>query len=343
MATQTQTTLSDTVKTQYLRRLLMRAVPRLIHGRWGERANVTGYGSLEWRKYAAISVAAGGPSALTEGVTPDSDSTSVSTVTATPVFYGSYLQHTDELEMTAYDPIISEFSNVLGEQAGLAVDTIIREDILGSSPTTRYAGSASARGNVDSTNDLIDYPDFLKAVAVLMANSALPVEGARYACILHPHSYATLMQVSEFTNTFLHASPRDNDNNPMRTGFIGTFLNVDVYISGNAREYADEGDSSTVDVYIALFIGREAYGVAGIGNIDPREVDGAGNDPFANNTGKGRSLAPVDLIVKPLGSGGTEDPLNQRGTVAWKAALDTVMLNSSWIISLEHANAFSAA
>jgi N4-gp56 family major capsid protein len=151
------------------------------------------------------------------------------------------------------------------------------------------------------------------------------------------------MQVSEFTNTFLHASPRDNDNNPMRTGFIGTFLNVDIYISGNAREYADEGDSSTVDVYIALFIGREAYGVAGIGNIDPREVDGAGNDPFANNTGKGRSLAPVDLIVKPLGSGGTEDPLNQRGTVAWKAALDTVMLNSSWIISLEHANAFSAA
>ena len=343
MATQTQTTLSDTVKTQYLRRLLMRAVPRLIHGRWGERANVTGYGLLEWRKYAAISVDDSGPTALTEGVTPDSDSTSVTAVTATPVFYGSYLQHTDELEMTAYDPIISEFSNVLGEQAGLAVDTIIREDLLGSSPTTRYAGSASGRGNVDSTNDLIDYPDFLKAVAVLMANSALPVEGARFACILHPHSYATLMQVSEFTNTFLHASPRDNDNNPMRTGFIGTFLNVDIYISGNAREYADEGDSSTDDVYIALFIGREAYGVAGIGNIDPREVDGAGNDPFANNTGKGRSLAPVDLIVKPLGSGGTEDPLNQRGTVAWKAALDTVMLNSSWIISLEHANAFSAA
>ncbi len=343
MATQTQTTLSDTVKTQYLRRLLMRAVPRLIHGRWGERANVTGYGLLEWRKYAAISVDDSGPTALTEGVTPDSDSTSVTAVTATPVFYGSYLQHTDELEMTAYDPIISEFSNVLGEQAGLAVDTIIREDLLGSSPTTRYAGAASGRGNIDVSNDSIDYADFLKAVAVLMANSALPVEGARFACILHPHSYATLMQESEFVNTFLHASPRDNDNNPMRTGFIGTFLNVDIYISGNAREYADSGDSNTVDVYIALFIGREAYGVAGIGNIDPREVDGAGNDPFANNTGKGRSLAPVDLIVKPLGSGGTEDPLNQRGTVAWKAALDTVMLNSSWIISLEHANAFSAA
>jgi len=343
MATQTQTTLSDTVKTQYLRRLLMRAVPRLIHGRWGERANVTGYGLLEWRKYAAISVDDSGPTALTEGVTPDSDSTSVTAVTATPVFYGSYLQHTDELEMTAYDPIISEFSNVLGEQAGLAVDTLIREDVIGAISSPRFAGAATGRGNIDATNDLIDYPDFLKAVAVLMANSALPVEGARYACILHPHSYATLMQVDEFLNTFLHASPRDNDNNPMRTGFIGTFLNVDIYISGNAREYADEGDSSTDDVYIALFIGREAYGVAGIGNIDPREVDGAGNDPFANNTGKGRSLAPVDLIVKPLGSGGTEDPLNQRGTVAWKAALDTVMLNSSWIISLEHANAFSTA
>lgn len=343
MATQTQSTLSDSVKTQYLRRLLMRAVPRLIHGRFGEKANASGYGSLEWRKFGAITVAAGGPSALSEGVTPESESTSVSTVTATPAFYGSYLQHTDELEMTAYDPIVSEFSNVLGEHAGLAIDTLIREDILGSSPTTRFAGSATARGNIDSTDDKITYIDFLKAVAVLMANSALPVDGARYACILHPHSYATLMNTDRFVNTFLHASPRDNDSNPMRTGFMGTFLNVDIYISGNAREYADAGTSSTADVYIALFIGREAYGVVGVGNIDPRDVDGAGNDPFAVNTGKGRSLAPVDLIVKPLGSGGAEDPLNQRGTVAWKAAHDTAMLNSDWIISLEHANEFTDA
>jgi len=333
MAVQTQSTLSDEVKTQYLRRLLLRAVPRLLHSRWAERARISGYGSAEWRKFASLSAVT---DALTEGVSPDNTSVSVSTVTATPAFYGAYIQHTDELELTAYDPILSNFSAILGEQAGLSVDTLVRNSLLGN-VTTQYAGSAASRGGVDTTNDKIAYASFVKALSTLMAADALPVENGQYIALIHPHSYATLMQDTAFTNTFQNASPRD-DSNPMRTGFMGSFLGVDIYVSSNVKEYADEGASSA-DVYVMFLFGKEAYGVVGIGNLDPREVDGAG--PDAESLTGSQAIKPVDIIVKPLGSEGAGDPLNQRATTAWKTALDTKILNSAWAIQLEHANEFS--
>ena len=339
MATQTQTTLSDEVKTQYLRRLLLRAVPRLLHSRWAERARVTGYGSAEWRKFASLSAVT---TALTEGVTPDNTSVTISTVTATPSFYGAYIQHTDELELTAYDPLLSNFSAILGEQAGLSVDTLVRNALLGSL-TKQYAGGGTARNDINKTDDSIDYASFVKALSTLMAADALPVEGGQYIALIHPHSYATLMQDTQFTNTFQQASPRSDSTNPMRTGFMGSFVGVDIYVSSNVKEYEDAGNgagsSGTKDVYVALMFGKEAYGVLGIGNLDPSEVDTGGMD--AESLTGNQNIKPVDIIVKPLGSEGAGDPLNQRATTAWKTALDTQVLNSAWGIELEHANDFT--
>jgi hypothetical protein len=44
-----EASMSDAVKTAYERRLLMRAVPRLVHGRWGIPGRLNRHGSLEWR------------------------------------------------------------------------------------------------------------------------------------------------------------------------------------------------------------------------------------------------------------------------------------------------------
>ena len=42
-------------------------------------------------------------------------------------------------------------------------------------------------------------------------------------------------------------------------------------------------------------------------------------------------------IVKPLGSAGTADPLDQRSTSGWKATFVTKILNENFILRLEHA------
>lgn len=65
------------------------------------------------------------------------------------------------------------------------------------------------------------------------------------------------------------------------------------------------------DVGTALFIGSDAYGVT--------ELEGMG----------------LETIVKQLGSSGTADPLNQRGTVGWKATHVAKILSQLWMIRAE--------
>jgi N4-gp56 family major capsid protein len=49
--------------------------------------------------------------------------------------------------------------------------------------------------------------------------------------------------------------------------------------------------------------------------------------------GNGRN---VEIIVKPAGSSGSDDPLNQRGTIAWKVkGFCTVILNDDYIVRIE--------
>jgi len=332
MTVLTQTSLSDAVKTQYERRLLMRAVPRLVHGRWARKATLSGYGSYELRKYASLSAVT---SALTEGTTPAEESApTLSTVTFTPSFYGTWIGLSDEVDMTAYDPIVSEVSGVLGEQAGVSADTLIR-NALTAGATKDYSGDQTARASVDAPTHNITYEDFLKAWMTLISGNALPIEGERYICIMHPHSMASLMNDSTFVNMFEKREARD-DMAAIRSGFMGRILNCDIYVSSNAREYAD-GGVGTDDVYSMLFIGQESYGCVGMAGIDPADVDNAGPDGLPLS-GSGVNAAPVDIIVKPLGSSGTADPLNQRGTIGWKMALDIQILNSAFLVDLEHTN-----
>jgi N4-gp56 family major capsid protein len=43
----------------------------------------------------------------------------------------------------------------------------------------------------------------------------------------------------------------------------------------------------------------------------------------------------METIVKPLGSAGTDDPLNQRSSVGWKAMTTTQILNQAWLVRIE--------
>jgi len=331
MANLTQTTLSDAIKTQYEKRLLTRAVPRLVHGRWGIKARLNKYGSYELRKYGSLSAVT---TALTEGATPaEQGAMSLTLTTVTPSFYGAWIGHTDELEMTVYDPLISEVSAILGEQAGLSADTIIR-NALTDGATADYSDAATSRATLDAPAHDIDYADFVMQVAALEAESALPVDGEYYICIIHPHTFATLMQDPTFVNLFVEEA--DKGDSALRSGYLGRILNCKIYRSSNAREYADEGAGSNTDVYSMLFIARESYGYVGMAGITPEVVD---NQDDQGKPLTGQKIKPVELIVKQLGQG--DDPLNQRATIGWKMSLGTMITNSAWCRNLEHTNAFS--
>ena len=90
-----------------------------------------------------------------------------------------------------------------------------------------------------------------------------------------------------------------------------------VTVTTSDKLYPGEAGAEGRDVYATLVIGANAYGVTGI--------EGLG----------------LEHIFKPLGSGGTSDPLNQRATCGWKASKVAVRLVEEYMVRIESCSTFS--
>jgi N4-gp56 family major capsid protein len=322
--------MADGIKVLYEKRLLWRALPRLVHGRWAKKASISGFGSMELRRYESMSAVT---NALGEGSTPgETSAPTITSVTLDPSWYGAFIIMTDKLEAEMFDSMISETSGILGEQCGLSIDTLNR-NVLVAGATTAYSGGVSAIGSLDAPAHNISYKDFVKQVFALMANNALPING-RWVVIAHPHSVNALFNDELFANLFV----QEQGESAIRNGKIGTILNCDIYISSNAYESANAGAGSTTDVYGMMFLGADAWGSAGMSGLEAADVDNAGVEEY---TMSGKPVNPVQIIVKGTDSGGVENALNQRGSIGWKATHDAEMLDADHAIMLLHTNEFS--
>ena len=325
-----KTTMADQIFTMYEKRLLPRALPRLVHGKWGREAVWDKYGDYSLRRFSSFSAVT---SALGEGATPgETSEPTITTITLDPSYYGAYVKLTDEVQVESFDPILSEISSLLGEQVGLSIDTLVRNALI-SGATAAYSGGVSAVGSLDYPQHVIAYGDIVEQISALMAANAIHAENGKFMVIIHPHTFATLMQDSVFVNLFT----QETDSSAIRSGKMGTLMQCDFYISSNAYELAD-GGVSTTDIYGALFVGNDAFATAGFTGLMAKNTDAGGTDAFANT---GKQVKPLQIIVKELGSGGTSDPLNQRGSAGWKATLDIEVLEATWIRNLYHVNEFS--
>ena len=76
------------------------------------------------------------------------------------------------------------------------------------------------------------------------------------------------------------------------------------------------GASNGDEVHGTIIYGQDAFGMVKLG-------------------GKGKPN--IQIIVKPLGSSGSDDPLNQRGTIAWKVPFFAcAVLQDDFIVRIEH-------
>ena len=76
------------------------------------------------------------------------------------------------------------------------------------------------------------------------------------------------------------------------------------------------GAANGDEVHASIIYGKDAFGMVKLG-------------------GKGKPN--IQIIVKPLGSSGSDDPLNQRGTIAWKIPhFACVVLQDDFICRIEH-------
>jgi len=103
---------------------------------------------------------------------------------------------------------------------------------------------------------------------------------------------------------------------------IGKVQDVRVILVPHLPYFIGAGSGTTTGV---LFTGA---------NVDVYPVVFLGQDAFAATALKGMSSAQV-WVKNPKGGESFEDPLGQRGFVAWKMWYSGVRLNEAWMIRLE--------
>ena len=304
--------LSAEMKTFYDMTLIDEAQANLVHDQFGQKRPIPANGgkTIEFRKFAPLAKAT---TPLTEGVTPDGKSLAVSTVTATVEQYGDYITQSDVLELTALDNTILEATKLLGRQAGLTLDTVVR-NVLQSCTSVTYCpkiGTGGAETAVTSRTDLdntcqLTVKVIQQVVAKLRGQNA-PTIGGKYVAIIHPYVAYDLMRDPEWIDAHKYANPTN-----LYEGEIGEIAGVRFVQTTEAKVYSG-------GVFGTLIFGEGAYGVT--------EITGGG----------------LQTIVKQKGSAGTADPLDQRSSVGWKAIKTAEILIPNYIVRVESKSAtFSA-
>lgn len=381
--------------TYYDRQLLESAKTRFVHAEFGQkrpipRNNGNKVNFRRWNLFDPHTAMNG----LTEGETPDGQTLSQTNVEATVKQYGAYVEVTDLLDLTAYDSVINDSAELLGEQIGTVVEWVTR-DAMCSTTNVQYAGGGNNMNSVGEYNKLT-VDEIRKAVRTLKRNKARPFADdgrtPHFICICSPDATYDLQSDENWKNVSTYSN-----SEAIYSGEIGRLYGVVFVESTEAKVYEQSvhnkvklatTNSSTFvlksnptemeKAYLShggnkIKIGGTEYTLAetnsfnpstnvvklsapaslaadtlvwseDCGEIDATSKDGLpvhaalvfGKDAYGvvDVDGKGA----VQLIVKPHGSGGTADPLDQRATVGAKVtAYAAVVLNDLWLVKIIHA------
>ena len=300
----TNTTLSPGLsaenKTFYDKTLLVEAQANLVHDQFAQKRPIpkNGGNKIEFRKFASLPKAL---TPLTEGVTPDGKSLSVSKVEAEVSQYGDYVVYSDILDLTAIDPVVTEGVKVIGNQAGLTLDTVTR-NVLQTGTNVFYCSKAdgtevTSREALDNTCKLTAKE--VKKVAAFLKKVNAPKINGDYVAIIHPFVAYDLQNDKEWIESHKYATPEN-----IYEGELGKIGGVRFVESSEAKVY--EGG-----VFGCIFLGANAYGVT--------EIEGGG----------------LKTIIKQLGSSGVADALDQRASIGWKAIKTAEILLEPYIIRVE--------
>jgi len=320
MPNTTRTEIAREVNNFYDRTLLERAVANFVHTRWAQVRDLPrniGTNTIKFRRYSNLTAAT---TPLQEGITPSGSQLSVTDITATVEQYGDYVTVTDVVSYESQDAVLMEAAEIMGDQSGDTLDQLCR-DILNAGTEVIYSGSARTATVQVAAGDVITTANLESSVANLKDNKArkmtrmiTPSTGynttpiaACYVAIVHPAITAKIKTFSGWTPVQKYPSQAG-----VMKDEVGSYDDIRFVESTNAKVKTGLGAGS-IDVYCTLVFGANAYGISRV------------------------SGEAMKNIVKPLGSAGSADPLDQRATSGWKATFVAKILNEDFIQRIESA------
>lgn len=304
--------------------MLRHAEPTLVLSKFGMVKPVPGNkaNTAKFRRPVPFPVST---TPLVEGITPTANKMSYEDVTAVLKQYGNVVEITDVIQDMAEDPVLSDASMLMGENAGAVIEQVTYGIVKAG--TSVFYNNGTARTDVNTAITLAKQrkvTKFLKAQKAMKHTSILsgspnygtsPIE-ASYIGIGHTNLEPDIRNLAGFTPVAEYGSMK-----PICEQEIGAVEDVRYVLSADLQSWPDAGGAkgsmestsgTNADVYPLLYVGREAYGLVPLKGANAIK-------PMVLNPGTPR--------------GG--DPLGQRGSVGWKAYHTAVILNELWMARLE--------
>lgn len=280
---------SDHIHSFLEKRFLERLTRELVLNQFGKKKSVPSGGGtvIKWNRWTNPSA---NTTALSDGVSPDGLSLTSTSVSATLAQYGQFATTSDQLQLIAINDTMEDMAELLSYGAALSLDTLTRNE-LDANGTQKYAdwGSNSSKANVESGTDKMRSDELKYVLKALRVANVPTFEDGLYRGVIHPIMEADLLSESAAGTFIYQVAGQPYGQKLAEKGEIGTAFGIKLIRSTNIR-----ADSTSTNTYGNIFIGKDAFGTV--------DIEGAG----------------LKTIVKPLGSAGTEDPLDQRATVGYK-------------------------
>lgn len=295
--------LTPGMQTYYNRQLLKTFEPKLVHLQFGDEHILPPNSGkvMNLRKMVPVP---SNTDELQEGNPGDGVMLAETEVTMEIKQYGDYARCTDLLDMVHLDMNISRRVDMFGDAGARSVDVLVREE-LATCTNVIYANGKTSRTALTAA-DKITSKELRKAVRTLKKARAQTFDGW-YIAIVGPDVIFDLQDDETFISVAKY-----QDKEAVYTGEIGRLWGVRLIETTEAKIFEGAG-SSGADVASVIVLGKYAYGYTGL-----------------------KGGAKPHVIVKPVGSAGTDDPLNQISTVGWKVdGFGVKMLQPEYAVRIE--------
>jgi N4-gp56 family major capsid protein len=306
--------------------MLDRALPFLCMGKFGQQQPIPKNKSLaiKFRRYNGFTPST---TPLTEGVTPSADNISNTDVTATLAQYGRRTQITDVIADTHEDPVLQEYSEIMGELAGQTQELVIYNVIKAGTNVLYSGGTSRATVNAALTTTVLNRAirqlkrqNAKPQTRMLAASDKVSTQPIRPAFIAfcHPDCQQDLEGLTGYIPVANYGTMQ-----PLGDNEIGSYKELRFMTSTLYTPFLQAGASGSTLL---------TNGTTGTGNADVYPIVIVGKDAYATVSLAGaNAVTPMVVNAKPTDS----DPLAQRSHVGFKMYSTAAILNDAWMVRVE--------
>jgi N4-gp56 family major capsid protein len=309
------------------RLLLMRAIPLLVYMQVAYRRSLPQNKgtTIVFRRFNPLQLAM---ASLVEGVPGSGQALNKTDISSTLAQWGDYVTITDYGKAVVENDLLDEANDVLGEQSGQTMDALLR-DVCVAGTNVFYGGTAATRGQLTGIAHKVDQGTIDRIIRSLDTNNARrfremvnastkvdthPIRPA-YIGICHPDLKFSIQALPGFISIEKYATEDER-----LLGEFGAYNDVRFCMSSQAKVFRGAGGTASGDV-------KSTNSNADVGILSIFAKQAVGVVPMERKN--------LENVIKPLGSAGALDPLNQVATSGWKHTGTRLILNDQFMARAE--------